>query len=57
MHGFTRLESPRHFLADGKTTSDIPLKTTVGAPAVVDLTPVAPDDAIAVERLQSSVSR
>ena len=30
VHGFTHMDSPRHFLADGKTTSDIPLEATVG---------------------------
>jgi kynurenine formamidase len=51
VHGFTHMDSPRHFFADGKTTSDIPLETTVGEAAVVDLTPLAPNDAITPEHL------
>lgn len=51
VHGFTHLDSPRHFFADGKTTDDIPLETTVGDAAVIDLTPVQPEEAITPERL------
>jgi arylformamidase len=54
VHGFTHMDSPRHFFADGKTTSDIPLEATVGEAAVVDLTPVAPDEAITAERLAAA---
>ena len=54
VHGFTHMDSARHFFADGKTTSDIPLETTVGEAAVVDLTPVAPNQAITVERLEAA---
>jgi arylformamidase len=51
VHGFTHMDSPRHFFADGRTTSDIPLETTVGEAAIVDLTQVAPDRAITAECL------
>jgi arylformamidase len=54
VHGFTHMDSPRHFFADGKTTSDIPLEATVGEAAIVDLTPVAPDEAITAERLAAA---
>ena len=54
VHGFTHMDSPRHFFADGKTTDDIPLETTVGEAAVVDLRPIAPDEAITAERLAAS---
>ena len=54
VHGFTHMDSPRHFFADGRTTSDIPLETTVGEAAVVDLTPVVPNRAITVERLETA---
>ena len=53
VHGFTHMDSPRHFFADGKTTSDIPLETTVGEASVVDLTPVTPHEEITVERLRA----
>jgi arylformamidase len=46
VHGFTHMDSPRHFFADGRTTSDVPLEATVG-----DLTPLAPNQAISAERL------
>ena len=51
VHGFTHMDSPRHFFADGKTTTDIPLETTVGEAAVIDLTPIVPNQAITAERL------
>jgi len=54
VHGFTHMDSPRHFFADGRTTDDVPLETTVGEAAVVDLRPVAPDEAITAERLATA---
>ena len=54
VHGFTHMDSPRHFFAGGRTTSDIPLETTVGEAAVVDLTPIAPNQAITAERLAAA---
>jgi kynurenine formamidase len=54
VHGFTHMDSPRHFFADGNTTSDIPLETTVGSAAVVDLTPVAPNQELTAERLAAA---
>jgi kynurenine formamidase len=45
------MDSPRHFFEGGRTTSDIPLEATVGEAAVLDLTPVAPNQAITAERL------
>jgi arylformamidase len=57
VHGFTHMDSPRHFFAHGKTTSDIPLETTIGEAAVVDLTPVAPNQAITVQRLEAGASQ
>jgi arylformamidase len=56
VHGFTHMDSPRHFFADGKTTSDIPLETTVGDAAIVDLTPVAPNQALTAERLAAAAA-
>jgi arylformamidase len=54
VHGFTHMDSPRHFFPDGKTTSEIPLETTVGEAAVIDLAPVAPNQAIGPERLAAA---
>ncbi|MGH6895290.1 MAG: cyclase family protein [Geminicoccaceae bacterium] len=56
VHGFTHMDSPRHFFADGRTTSDIPLEATVGEAAVVDLTPIAPNQAITAERLAAAAA-
>jgi kynurenine formamidase len=54
VHGFTHMDSPRHFFADAKTTDDIPLDTTIGDATVFDLEPVAPNEAITAERLQAA---
>lgn len=54
VHGFTHMDSPRHFFADGKTTDEIPLETTVGEAAVVDLTPIAPNEGIGEARLRAA---
>jgi kynurenine formamidase len=54
VHGFTHMDSPRHFFARGRTTSDIPLETTVGEAAVVDLMPIQPNEAISPERLAAA---
>ena len=54
VHGFTHMDSPRHFFADGRTTSDIPLEATVGDAAVVDLARVQPDEAITAARLATT---
>jgi arylformamidase len=56
VHGFTHMDSPRHFFADGRTTSDIPLESTIGDAAVVDLTPVRPSEAITAARLTAAGS-
>ena len=54
VHGFTHMDSPRHILPDGPTTSEIPLEATVGDAAVVDLSDVAPNEAIGAERLRAA---
>lgn len=40
VHGFTHMDSPRHFVADGFTTDHITLDMTCGAGAVVDVSAV-----------------
>ncbi len=53
VHGFTHMDSPRHYFPDGKTTDDIGLERTVGPAAVLDLLdiePMTPVDAAALER-------
>lgn len=51
VHAFTHMDSPRHFVPDGPTTSDIPLAATIGEAAVVDLADVAPMTAIGAAML------
>lgn len=46
VHGFTHMDSPRHYFPDGKTTDDIGLDQTVGPAAVIDLLPIEPMTAI-----------
>lgn len=54
VHGFTHMDSPRHFFAGAETTDDIPLETTIGDAAVIDLEPVQPNEAISAERLAAT---
>jgi kynurenine formamidase len=56
VHGFTHMDSPRHVFQDAPTTSDIPLETTVGEAAVLDLTPIRPEEAVTAERLQAAAA-
>ncbi len=51
VHGFTHIDSPRHILPDGSTTSDIPLETVAGECAVFDLSGVEDNTAIEAEML------
>ena len=51
VHGFTHMDAPRHFFADGLTTDDVPLTATIGDASVFDLDPVQPNEAITPERL------
>ena len=43
VHGFTHLDSPRHFAADGFTTDDIALDTVMGDAAVLDISAIEPN--------------
>ncbi len=45
-HGFTHMDAPRHFAADGATTSDLPLEASAGPAAVIDLTAIGPDEQV-----------
>lgn len=53
VHAFTHMDSPRHFVPGGRTTSDIPLEATIGEAAVIDLSDVAPTTAIDAGMLAS----
>jgi kynurenine formamidase len=54
VHGFTHMDSPRHCVPGGPTTDDVALETTVGEAAVVDLAPIAPNEALSPERLAAA---
>ncbi|WP_333671670.1 cyclase family protein [Elioraea tepidiphila] len=43
VHGFTHIDSPRHMVPDGPTSSQVPLEATIGEAAVIRLDD-APDN-------------
>lgn len=53
VHGFTHIDSPRHMLPGGQTSSDVPLEATIGEAAVVDLTDVGEEEEITAEHLSA----
>jgi arylformamidase len=56
VHGFTHMDAARHCVPGGPTTEQIPLDRTVGDAAVVDLTPIEPNEAITAPRLAAAAS-
>jgi arylformamidase len=54
VHGFTHMDAARHCVPGGPTTEQIPLEHTVGHAAVVDLTPIEPNEAISGLRLAAA---
>jgi Putative cyclase len=54
VHGFTHMDAPRHCVPGGPTTETIALERTVGDAAVVDLTPIEPNEAITGPRLAAA---
>lgn len=46
MHGFTHVDAPGHFVAGGAKMEAVPLDLYCGEAALLDLTPVAPEQAI-----------
>jgi arylformamidase len=54
VHGFTHMDAAGHCVPGGPTTEQIPLERTVGDAAVVDLTPIAPNEAITGPRLAAA---
>lgn len=54
VHGFTHVDSPRHFFADGRTTDNLTLEQTVGEAAVVDLSDISANQEITAERLSAA---
>ena len=56
VHGFTHMDAARHCVPGGPTTEQIPLERTVGDAAVVDLTPIEPNEAITGPRLAAAAA-
>lgn len=54
VHGFTHMDSPRHFNAEGFTTDDITLDMVVGTCAVVDVSAVGPKGAVTAEVVEAA---
>ena len=54
VHGFTHMDSPRHYFPEGKTTDDIALEQTVGSAAVLDLLDIEPMTGIDAARLEKA---
>ncbi|MEM9140379.1 MAG: cyclase family protein, partial [Pseudomonadota bacterium] len=50
-HGFTHMDAPRHMVPGGPTLDDLDLARVVGRAAVIDLSDIAPNDAIDADRL------
>jgi arylformamidase len=53
-HGFTHMDSPRHFDRNGFTTSDITPDMTIGPACVIDLPDTAPNTPITVADLEKA---
>lgn len=56
VHGFTHMDSPRHMVPGGPTTSDIPLETTVGEAAVLDFTDVEANEKLDADKIARRAS-
>lgn len=53
VHGFTHMDSPRHMVPGGPTTSDIPLEATVGEAAVLDFTGIEANEELDAGKIAS----
>ncbi|HEX9841684.1 MAG TPA: cyclase family protein [bacterium] len=52
VHSFTHIDSPRHMVPGGPTTSDVRLEQLVGLAKLIDLTGIAPQTPIPPEHLK-----
>ena len=50
-HAGTHLESPMHYIKDGKDVSEIPLKQLIGEAVILDFTDKKPGEAIGLEEI------
>lgn len=51
VHGFTHIDSPRHILPDGPTTSSFDMNSFVGHGAIIDISGLADNTAISARAL------
>lgn len=51
-HTGTHLDSPRHFIPEGKTLDDFPVSKFMGPGVALDLTPKEPEEPITVDDLE-----
>jgi arylformamidase len=51
VHGFTHIDSPRHMLPEGATSSEVPLEATIGEAAIIDISDAAPLEELTAKRL------
>ena len=56
VHGFTHVDSERHFAPDGPTFDDLPLSRFVGPAAVVDLSDIQADTEISGAQIEAAAS-
>ncbi len=54
VHGFTHIDSPRHMVPLGETSSEVALDRVVGDAVVVDLSGIKPNTGISVESLEKN---
>lgn len=50
-HNFTHIDSPRHFLEDGKILSDFPLELLIGEALILDVSHVGANQEITADML------
>ena len=56
VHGFTHVDSERHFSADGPTFDEMPLERYMGPAAVVDVSAVEPNSPVTEEMVAAAGS-
>ena len=54
MHGFTHMDTPRHFDPNGFTTDELELEQVIGDAALVDLSDIKPNTAITEDRVAAA---
>lgn len=52
VHGYTHIDSPRHMVPEGETSSEVPLSATIGEACIIDLSDVTPNQEITADLLR-----